>query len=116
MNGFQQTVVIIATIILIICLIMIGIALRNKNKTSVFPPVIASCPDYWIADPDDKTGKSCIPGGIIPPPDKPNCKTFPPHNKDKSWSRCHKHQWAVHCGLNWDGISNNSELCGRHDH
>lgn len=113
MNGFQQTVVIIAIIILIICLIMIGIALNNKNRKYVFPPVIASCPDYWIADP---TGKGCLPGEGLPPPTKNNCKTFPPNNSNKKWGNCHRKKWAEHCGLNWDGITNNTELCGKHDH
>ena len=31
MNSFQKIVIIIATVILIICLILIGISLHNKN-------------------------------------------------------------------------------------
>ena len=111
MNSFQKIVVIIATVILIICLILIGISLYNKNGSAVFPPVVASCPDYWTV-----SGKECHVGSV-----PPNCHIkkidaitadSTKRDKCKTLHNIRKH----HCDITWDGITNNHHLCGRHDH
>ena len=40
----------IASIILIILLITIGIIMYYSAKNADFPPSIAECPDYWNVD------------------------------------------------------------------
>ena len=93
---------------------MIGIALHNHNSKDIFPPVLASCPDYWI---DNASGDGCHPGSVPLGPQTPKagCGQLPKH-KLKKMSNCDKQQWANHCQLTWDGITNNLDLCGRHDH
>jgi len=44
MEGFQKIVLIIATIILIITLVLIGVAL-NKASGESWPPLVPDCPD-----------------------------------------------------------------------
>lgn len=108
MNSFQQIVVIIATIILIICLILIGITLYNNNGKEVFPPVVASCPDYWTV-----SDKTCVKGSA-----PKGCGTPISALNDSSSRRdkCRAQKIAKECDITWDGITNNHHLCGRHDH
>lgn len=112
MNSFQQIVVTIATIILIVCLILIGITLHNKNGKEVFPPVIASCPDYWVV----KNGK-CKLGPNTPQPAQGCTTEFTPLNMDSSKrDKCQAQQAARQCDITWDGITNNNHLCHRSDY
>lgn len=103
MNSFQRTVLIIASVLLILCLIVIGIALQGNFSSEVFPPVIAKCPDYW-----ESTEKGCINtydlGYNIAV-----CKNV---DIDQMTSDCEKQKWARGCNLTWDGITNSSDLCG----
>lgn len=103
MDSFQKTVVTIAVIILIICLILIGIALHNHNAKAAFPPVVSTCPDYWIVDGD---------GNCNPPSGGSGCSQSMPKTKNK----CRLQKWANHCHLTWDGITNNQQLCKSHHH
>ena len=108
MNGFQQTVVIIAIIILILCLPFSAIALHNHQKKVAYPPIVASCPDYWI---EDENG-TCTPGPNFPNANlQESCKSL----NSKNMSKCDKHRWAKGCDLTWDGISNNTSLCGKNN-
>ena len=56
LNSFNSLVLMIASIILIILLIVIGITMYYSAKNAEFPPVIAECPDYWnVTKEDNKT-------------------------------------------------------------
>ena len=53
---FQKTVLIVATVILVLSLIFIGIMIYNSGKSDeIYPPVSATCPDYWL----DVSGVGC---------------------------------------------------------
>jgi len=56
---FQTTTMIIATVVLIICLIIIGYMLNKNKYNSQYPPVISECPDYWL-DRSDGDGSNCL--------------------------------------------------------
>jgi len=62
METFYLTVLIVATIILIIILIFIGILLSKGNTNLAFPPNYGICPDYWKYNIDQK--KCIIPQNI----------------------------------------------------
>jgi hypothetical protein len=107
---FQQTVLIIATIILLVVLAIVGISLYKTTGSGDFPPVIGDCPDYWIAQNDGKNnicsniknlGKSSCP------------KTMNFNNPPWSGSNglCVKSRWARGCDLTWDGVTNNADAC-----
>ena len=110
--NFQQLVLLIASIILLVVLIFIGVALYRARHSVVFPPTIASCPDYW--EEQDENGKSvCINKMGIP---MGSCKTpmnfsVPPFNCPDG--ACRKARWARDCNLNWDGITNNPYVCNK---
>jgi lipopolysaccharide export LptBFGC system permease protein LptF len=44
---FYGIVVIIASIVLIMCLIIVGILMQNMSEDGNFPPIAAPCPDNW---------------------------------------------------------------------
>ena len=112
--SFQEIVLTVAVILLIICLIMIGWALRKNKKEVDFPPVLPACPDYWDVvleeDGEDK-GKvtGCknvnnLPGGGGGGGGEVNTSII-------SWNNCEKFRWANEKTLTWDGITNNPNVC-----
>jgi hypothetical protein len=107
---FQKTVLIIATIVLLFFLVIVWHSLYKNKKSGNFPPVIGSCPDYWIATNDGKSdicsnvknlGKSSCPKTM-------NFNTQPWISND---GLCYKSKWARGCDLTWDGITNNTDVC-----
>jgi hypothetical protein len=123
--GFYNIVLIIAVVILILTLTYIGIQMRNKVKTSVYPPMVAACPDYWEQSLD---GKGCI----IPNITEKNagnsafsttkgfyndeygnqCINFnDPAWKARGNSICAKQTWANTNGIVWDGVTNYNQSC-----
>ena len=108
---FQQIVLTVAAVILILTLVVIGILLYNQSTTARWPPETASCPDYYTA----QSGSKCVSSGTLPPNQNTNCDSHnfsgPGYQGEKGKVR--KCQWAKECGgLAWDGISNASPpLC-----
>jgi hypothetical protein len=110
MSTFQNIVMVVAIIMLMICLTLVGVSLYNQKYTTAFPPVVADCPDYWL---DKSNG------------DSSNCENVKNLGKDScaktmnfstsSWTgdtgQCNKSRWARACDLTWDGITNNSSVC-----
>lgn len=109
MQTFQKIVLFSATIILILVLVFIGYAL-NKSYSSVWPPIIGDCPDFWV----DMSGNG---GQCVNVKDLGNgtCKTakYEPHQTMDftqaafigANSACAKYVWARNCGVTWDGIT-----------
>jgi hypothetical protein len=54
METFYLTVLIVATIVLIIILIFIGILLSKGDTNLAYPPSYGICPDYWKHDIEQK--------------------------------------------------------------
>jgi len=105
MNTFQHTVLTISIIILIISLAWSGYGLVKKKQDAQWPPVIASCPDYWVQNEDGM----CVPGADFPK-DSTDCETAAPraaNNLNTTEKRSLK-QWATNCNLSWDGITNSN--------
>jgi hypothetical protein len=131
METFYLTVLIVATIVLILILIFIGILLKGGNQNLAYPPNYGICPDYWKYDIDQK--KCIIPSNI---PDAMNLgnmynettKTLndnildsPGYSYDvsnglvtqyidfsnNSWDGiCNKKKWTNTNNIVWDGVSN----------
>ena len=105
---FQKSVFFIFLIIFVISIIFIIIGLRNSSSKTTWPPIIGSCPDYWLNSPD-KDGL-CI----------NNKKLGTCNNKEMDFSvapfigtnsLCEKYKWANSCNVIWDGISNVTNPC-----
>ena len=113
MDGYYKIVSIIALVILVICLVLVGIALSKASTESNFPPHVSDCPDFYVNNGDgtcsDLKGMASV----------ATCKTFD-YLSDASYNNpgmgptsgiCLKKKWADGCGVNWDGITNNPDVC-----
>lgn len=124
--NFYNIVLIVAVVILILTLTYIGIQMRNKVKTAVYPPMIASCPDYWDLSTDlsgciipKQTQKNSgnaltLPStpGFYPDSHGNSCINF----NDPAWASngnktCAKQRWANTNGIVWDGVTNYNQSC-----
>jgi hypothetical protein len=104
---FQKVVSTIAIFVLIITLCFIGLSLYRQKNTLNYPPVVASCPDYW-----DISGNLCINSMNL---GKSNCNVpmdFTTSQWNSNESKCNKYTWATKCNLTWDGITDNGDVCG----
>ena len=104
--NFQQIVILIATILLIIALVFIGYALYNNRFSKRFPPVIGKCPDFWVAEKDMCNN----------PKNLGNCKGSMNFNQDRFKGHdgnCNKAKWANSCNVSWSGITNDSQVCNK---
>ena len=130
---FQKNVLTVATGILVILLVIVGILMSNSKKED-FPPNISPCPDYWVSSnffKDDDSAKNKVTADInletimesIPEGEnhcinmhgvgKNTCsrsKNFLTDEYKGLNGNCKKLEWAKSCNLSWDGITNNSEL------
>lgn len=108
MASFQKIVLISAVVILLISLIFIGLALRQKRKQN-WPPLIPECPDYWEVS---GQGKNTVCTNIK---DLGSC---PAESGKKhltmnfnspqflgSTGLCNKYKWANNCKVSWDGVT-----------
>jgi hypothetical protein len=105
--NFQKILLFIATIILIICLVVIGIAL--KKTSTAWPPVIPQCPDYWTLE-GSGNNIQCTNVhnlGTCPAPDGQKFLTLNPNDSQYQGvsGSCNKYNYATKCGLSWDGIT-----------
>jgi len=121
-NNFQKIVLTVAIIIFIILLLFIGSVLYNEKRNSSFPPVVSSCPDFWLDreittqtsidgnNSSETTGK-CYNNHNL---GNPSCSKEMDFTGD-FWTgtdgTCNKYKWAKGCDLTWDGITNNSDSC-----
>lgn len=106
--NFQQIVLTIAIIFLIVVLVTIGLILSKASKSEAWPPMVGDCPDYWVDV--SGNGAACINTHSLGKCNIPSGKntspmdfTKPPFNG--SDSNCAKYKWANACGVTWDGIT-----------
>lgn len=135
MNEFNLLVLNIASIVLIIALIVVGIILYYSVRDSKFPPFETACPSYYMLDP---SGNTCIapsldvnnlykqtPGSNSPFSSLDNADTasrctrvslatFNPPNSTDADKLCAKKKWADGCSVFWDGVTNNPNACIKH--
>ena len=108
MGGFQKTVLLIAIIILIIALVIIGMALFYSN-TSVWPPIVASCPDYWTIDGSGNNTTCTNVRDLGTCPAQPGSKHLTMNFNAAPYvgtnGTCARYKWENSCNLAWDGVN-----------
>jgi hypothetical protein len=109
--NFQRIVLMIAGMLLLGFLAVVAYSMIKANTIGEWPPVIANCPDSWVMDVYGKTCKNM--NGV-----RMNAGTactntnFTDDQKYLGQSGlCEKYKWSQTCGVNWDGISNNPNVC-----
>lgn len=100
---FQQTVLVVALILLIISLIIIALLIKSATLSGKFPPETGKCPDYTTANlSEDGTLNCIIPDGLGSCPGT----TITPDPGTDVGSITNNCNYAKNCGLVWDGITN----------
>jgi hypothetical protein len=115
---FYKSISILALIVLIICLGFVASALQVSSADTVFPPNISECPDFFVKQKSKGTEATlCKANYTLATPDG-NCaeKSFDDEiyrnpGMGPSSGVCEKKKWAMECGVNWDGITNNADVC-----
>jgi ABC-type phosphate transport system permease subunit len=101
-SGFSKTVLIIASVLLIISLAIIGLLIKSATMSAKFPPEVGKCPDYLKATLNG-TNLSCNNPLNL---GKCGAGAFQPvagTNVTSIIANCKK---ARGCGLSWDGVTN----------
>lgn len=105
MENFQQLVMYVFLVLLILALLVIGASLYKQKTSSVYPPVVAGCPDYWLASnttkADGTISTTCKNVQAVG-----TCRGTTDMTKDVTGlTDCGKYTWATGCDINWEGIS-----------
>ena len=110
---FYTTLFISTLVFLIITLGFVGYFMSLSRKNETYPPSTSDCPDYYSLD----SKGICNIGKNITVND-PSCNSVdfsqPKYNvtgTNFTSGLCAKKLWANKCGIKWDGISNNTNLC-----
>lgn len=113
--NFQQTVLLVAGIFLVVMFIIIIVSFLLVNKKSKYPPIVGECPDFWEMqiDPTDNKPKCINPHrlGNITTTGCDGSKDFNTIDFSGIDGNCRKATWARNCNLSWDGLTNNSNVC-----
>ncbi len=115
MNFFKMSAIIMI-IILIVCLSIVGIIIRTSETEKVYPPNVNECPDYYVKQEDG----TCEDVKNIS--SETNCKSINPSDQSvftalgnigigSNSEYCEKKKWAEVCNVNWDGLTNNEDVC-----
>lgn len=106
--NFQKIVLSIATVLLIIILVIIGVTLSKAKSEEEWPPIVGACPDYWVDM--SGNGEACFNSHSLGRCNIPrkgekgtmnfNQSPFTGDNGD-----CAKYRWAKVCRVTWDGIT-----------
>ena len=123
--NFYKTTLTIMIVVLIICLAVIGTTIAYSNDNVKFPPITSKCPDYYKLTDTNSCVSQISEIGTSPINFKGNsvscndvnfnnAANFP--NKDNSGmgpesALCEKKKWAKNCGVNWDGVTTNENIC-----
>lgn len=110
MNSFQNIVLSVAGIILIIFITFIGVFIYRNKNTVAYPPVLAQCPDYWVNQMSDGQN-SCLNVKNLGSSTCGKNKSFNTSEWKGKGGLCNKSKWARSCNLTWDGITTDREIC-----
>ena len=124
--NFQNTVMTIALVLFIVIMIFIGSVLYQNKFGKEFPPVIGTCPDYWINkevtfnnnnnnNNNEYKMQKCFNQKNLGKPECSKNMDFSSDYWNGSDGDCRKYKWAKSCDITWDGITNNPSLCDKND-
>ena len=114
--NFYKLICVIALVLLILCLAVVGVALKTSSQDVLFPPNVSECPDHYVKESD---GKCYNMKQFAPSADNTKCDGIDFYSSGNytnpgmgpTSGMCHKKKWANDCGVNWDGITNNGSVC-----
>jgi hypothetical protein len=112
--GFYKLTIIVAIVHLIIFLAILGVVMTNSYTEKIYPSQLSSCPDFYTFD-----GSYCNSNPNIFSFNNTNscnrinitATEFNVKGTDENSGLCAKKIKAQECKINWDGITNNSDIC-----
>ena len=107
--NFQRIVLMIAGVLLLGFLAVVIYSMLKADATGDWPPVISNCPDGWVMDTDGKTCTNA--NGLKTATSCGSSVDFTAPKYLGQGGLCEKYKWATDCRANWDGISNNPNVC-----
>ncbi len=113
---FNKIVLMVASVLLILGLIIIGIFIVGALEGEAFPPVITDCPDYWNVTYNSAGQIICRNNQINDGYPINRCRNYPTSKFNANGTSandiiCEKSKWAKECNIHWDGITNNPKAC-----
>lgn len=111
--NFYKSVCIIALIVLVVSLAFIGSALTSSTKNMDFPPNISKCPDGYEINYDESGNTSCKGTNNISGCDEEDfdSDSYNIPGIGPTSGACARKKWAQNCQVDWDGLTNNSQIC-----
>ena len=119
LTSFNKIVLTIATIVLSISLIALGIFLSKSMFENSYPPVISDCPDYWDVSFNSNNETICENistinrGSQSSDCRKKAINMFSTNGSNINDVMCEKYTWAKDCDITWDGVTNNNKACDK---
>ncbi len=114
MSEFQNIVMIVAVVLLIISLLILAVVMWNNRFAKLYPPVLPGCPDYWAPEPGTESSPSTCHNVYNLGNGSTGCKSFSHsgvnYGNPTSTSNCAALDYARKCNITWDGITNNSSV------
>ena len=120
MSEFQNIVMIVAVILLIISLLILAVVMWNNRFAKLYPPVLPGCPDYWtpVKSDDGKVvcknahhlGTNHCSGLQATAGVTYNPTSHPTSPAQQAGDQCNALNSARWCGVTWDGITNNTKI------
>jgi hypothetical protein len=102
--NFQKTSLVVASVFLLTFLVGIGFLMYRSYKTKTWPPMISECPDYW------KVTKPEVCENVKQLGNCSGTVDFSGGEWQGKSGLKKKYEWARHCNITWDGITNNPSL------
>jgi hypothetical protein len=100
-------------ILLVVLLIIIGYLMSLSRKNETYPPSLKECPDYYSLDVSGvcKIGSNIYSNDISCNSEKFTKDQYKKDGTGPTSGLCAKKLWAIKCGVTWDGVTNNDNLC-----
>ena len=102
--NFQEIVIYVALVIMIIALIVVFMMLYYSSDKNQFPPIIGSCPDFWVIN---DRGECANHANIAGPRDD----FAPVMGASTAKEQCELKTSMISKQQTWDGITNNDKIC-----
>ena len=109
--SFFTIVVSVAIAVLLITLAIVALALYRGKSNVKYPPVVGKCPDYWVDQSTTNNGAVCKDVKALGVAACPKTMNFSTVDYQGTTGDCKKKKWAKECGVSWDGITNNENIC-----
>ena len=114
---FYKKAIFVAGIILIVCLAIVGTLLFFGERKNIYPPNLSKCPDYYKYNENTNNCTTTIQnlsstcGDTFPMSGNLEDSIYPPTGKGPDSGLCKKKLKSRECGLSWDGITNDDDIC-----